>query len=168
MIELACAAAGGAALTVAPGLEGVAGALFGWLLIALAALDLRCFWLPDALVAPLALLAIGGAALGIAPAPLDRMIGAAAGFGALTVIALAYRMTRGREGMGQGDPKLLGAIGLWLGWQPLPFVLLGGSLLGLAAVAVMMLLGRPLSAKTALPLGAMLAAAAFPAWLLTH
>ena len=30
-------------------------------------------------------------------------------------VARGYRMLRGRDGMGGGDPPLLGAIGLWIG-----------------------------------------------------
>ena len=72
---------------------------------------------------------------GIGPALGDRVIGALAGFAALAAIAWAYRRLRGREGMGGGDPKLLAALGAWLGWRQLPFVLVGAGLIGLAAVA---------------------------------
>ena len=41
-------------------------------------------------------------------------------------------------GLGGGDPKLFGAIGLWVGWAMLPFVLLGASGVGLVAVLAMM------------------------------
>ena len=37
-----------------PGPIGVAGAVFGWLLLTLAALDVAEFWLPDALTGALA------------------------------------------------------------------------------------------------------------------
>ena len=89
-----------------------------------------------------------------------------AGFGALWAIAFAYRHFRGREGLGGGDPKLLGAIGLWLGWRMLPPVLLAASLLGLAVVLIRMLRGHTVRASDAVPLGVLLAAAAYPAWLL--
>ena len=67
--------------------------------------------------------------------------------------------------MGGGDPKLFGAIGLWLGWRLLPSVLLLAGLLGLGVVLFRRLTGRPVASNDALPLGTLLAAAAYPAWL---
>src|SRR3546814_12547732 len=55
---------------------------------------------------------------------IDRIIGAVAGYGALLGISGGYRLFRGREGLGLGDVKLLGALGAWFGWQALPFILL--------------------------------------------
>jgi leader peptidase (prepilin peptidase)/N-methyltransferase len=95
-----------------------------------------------------------------------RATGALAGFAVLWLIAAGYRRFAGRDGMGAGDPKLLGAIGAWLGWAALPLVVLGASLLGLALVAFDQLRGRDLARDTMLPLGALLAAVAFPLWLL--
>ena len=95
----------------------------------------------------------------------DRAIGGAAGFSALWLIAAGYRAIRGREGMGGGDPKLFGAIGLWLGWRMLPVVLLLASLTGLAFVLVRLVTGRRVRADDRLPLGALLAIAAYPTWL---
>lgn len=163
-IEAAGLLIGAAAGIVAPGVEGVAGAVFGWLLLALAALDLRAFWLPDRLTG---LLALGGTvtAIWFAPAPIDRLIGGVAGFVALWGIATGYRLVRKREGMGGGDPKLFGAIGLWIGWQMLPAVLLIASMVGLGVVLAAQLRGRAMTADTALPFGALLAIAAYPAWL---
>lgn len=163
-VEAAGLVIGLVAGAVAPGLEGVAGAVFGWLLLALAALDLVAFWLPDRLTALLALGGVGAGWLGFAPDPLDRVIGGIAGFAALWGIATAYRAIRKREGMGGGDPKLFGAIGLWLGWQMLPAVLMIASMIGLGVVLSAHLRGRPMAADTALPFGALLAIAAYPAW----
>ncbi len=67
--------------------------------------------------------------------------------------------------MGGGDPKLFGAIGLWLGWRMLPAVLLIASMTGLALVLLAAMRGRPMARDSALPLGALLAVAAYPAWL---
>ncbi len=163
-VELLCALVAGFALWRFPGWPGLAGAMFGWLLVALAALDLLHFWLPDRLTAALALLGLTGGAAGLSPALGDRLIGGAAGFALLWAIGAGYQAVRGREGLGAGDPKLFGAIGLWLGWQVLPFVLLGASAAGLGAALVLALRGR-VSADTRLPLGTLMAAAAFPLWL---
>lgn len=164
-IELAALAVGVAAGIVAPGPVGIAGAMFGWLLLALASLDLVAFWLPDRLTLLLALAGLASAALGVDPPIVERLIGGAAGFGVLWLVAFGYRRLRGRDGMGGGDPKLFGAIGLWLGWQMLPAVLLIASMIGLGVVLAAHLKGRAMAADTALPFGALLAIAAYPAWL---
>lgn len=164
LIEAAAAAIGSVALLLQPGLDGAAGMVFGWLLLTLAVLDFDHFWLPDRLTGLLAALGLAGGLAGLSPALPDRMIGGVAGFGALAMIAAVYAALRGRAGLGQGDPKMLGAIGLWLGWQALPFVLLGASLAGLAVVAALTLTGRSVTRTHRLPLGALMAMAAWPIW----
>ena len=162
----ACAALIGVAAGLASASSvGVAGAVFGWLLLALAALDVTDLWLPDRLTAPLALGGLATGVLGIVPALPDRLIGGAAGFLALWLIATGYRRLRGRDGMGGGDPKLFGAIGLWLGWRLLPAVLLIAALTGLGLALLGHVRGRRIAADTQMPLGALLAIAAYPAWL---
>lgn len=164
-LELLAALTGGAAILVHGWPGGAAAALFGWWLLILAALDLAHHWLPDRLTLPLIPAGLLVAAAGPGPLLPDRLIGAAAGFAMLWALALGYRRLRGREGLGGGDPKLLAAIGAWLGWQGLPFVLLGAGLLGLTAVLVMRIAGRRLTAADRLPLGTLMAAAAWPLWL---
>lgn len=164
-IELAAALVGVAAGLAVPGPVALAGAAFGWLLLALAALDLVALWLPDRLTA---LLAGGGLLTGLAgiePPLSDRLIGGAAGFVFLWAIGQGYRLWRKRDGLGGGDPKLFGAIGLWLGWTILPAVLLLAALTGLASVVAGMALGRETRLDDRVPLGALLAIAAYPAWL---
>lgn len=162
--EIGCAAIGAVSAWVAPGMAGAFGAAFGWLLLTLAALDAAELWLPDPLVIALALLGIASAPFA-APALNDRLIGGAAGFASLWAIGAGYARWRGREGLGGGDPKLFGAIGLWLGWRVLPMVLLIAALVGLGLVLLQRLRGRPMAADTALPFGAFLAVAAYPAWI---
>jgi leader peptidase (prepilin peptidase)/N-methyltransferase len=48
----------------------------------------------------------------------------------------------------------------------LPAVLLVAALIGLGVVLVRRLAGRPMAADDALPLGTLLAIAAYPAWLM--
>jgi leader peptidase (prepilin peptidase) / N-methyltransferase len=165
-IEGTGALIGAAALWLQPDLDGIAGALFGWQLLALAALDAEHFWLPDRLTG---VLAISGLAFGIAGIGVDlpsRLISGVVGFAALFAISWTYRRLRGRPGMGGGDPKLLGAIGCWIGWSSLPYVVLGASVTGLALALVMAMRGQDVAATTRLPLGALMAVAAFPILIL--
>ncbi len=166
LIELAAAMIGGMAFIAHPGPQAFATAVFGWWLLALGALDARHHWLPDRLTLPLLPLGLAVAALGVGPALEQRLIGAVAGFLVLWVLASAYRHLRGREGLGGGDPKLLAALGAWLGWQQLPFVLLGAGLLGLAALALRRSRGAAIAATDRLPLGTLMALSAWPIWLL--
>lgn len=167
VIELLGATIGIVAGLVAPGFDGVAGAICGWLLLTLGAIDLAAFWLPDRLTLTLAITALAGRLGGAAPDLTDRLIGGAGGFGALWLVATLYRHVRGRTGLGGGDPKLFGAIGLWLGWRALPVVLLIASLAGLAVVLAMAAGGRRPAATDRLPLGTLLAGAAFLCWALS-
>ncbi len=165
-VEAGAALIGLTAIFAHPIPAAVATALFGWWLFLLAALDVEHHWLPDRLTLPLIPAGLAVAWLGIGPGLESRLIGAAAGFLSLAAIAFAYRRLRGREGLGGGDPKLFAAIGAWLGWQQLPFVLLGAGLLGLAVILMMHLRGRSVAANDRLPLGTLMALAAWPIWLL--
>jgi leader peptidase (prepilin peptidase)/N-methyltransferase len=163
-IEAGCAAIGVASALAAPGPAGLAGALFGWLLLVLAVMDARDFWLPDALV--LVLASAGVMASLVAPPGLgERLIGGGAGFVALWLVAAGYRTWRGVDGMGAGDPKLFGAIGLWLGWRMLPSVLLVAGLVGLGWTLWRRVRGDAVARDDMLPLGTLMAIAAYPAWL---
>ncbi len=164
-IELAALGIGAIAGLVVPGPAGLAGAIFGWLLLALAALDIAEFWLPDRLTLTLALAGLVAGVAGVEPPLAYRLIGGGVGFAALWLVGFAYRHLRGREGLGGGDPKLFGAIGLWLGWRMLPPVLLLAALTGLAFALVGMVRGRTTRLDDRMPFGALLAIAAYPAWL---
>lgn len=146
----------------APGWEGLAGLALGAMLVALAWLDAEHFWLPDPLTASLAGL---GVAVGQPLSLTERVVGLAAGFASLWLIAAAYRAVRKREGLGGGDPKLFGAIGAWVGLQGLPLVLLVASIAGLSWVAARMIADRTVSATDRMPFGTFLAIAGFAVWL---
>ncbi len=163
-VELAGCAVGVIAGCVAPGMEGTLGAVFGWLLLSLASLDLVAFWLPDLMTLILACAGIVAAAIFPEPPLFDRVIGGISGFAILWLVRTGYRWLRGREGLGGGDPKMFGAIGLWLGWQQLPLTLLAATLIGLAVVLAMWLDGRRVAMEAKLPFGVLLAAGAFTVW----
>jgi leader peptidase (prepilin peptidase)/N-methyltransferase len=165
-IEIAAALIGALSAALLQPLPALIAALFGWTLLVLAALDLRHFWLPDRIVLPLGLTGLAVNAADIGPGIVSAAIGAAAGFGVLWAVGAAYHALRKRRGLGGGDPKLLGAIGAWVGWAPLPLVLMGAALLGIVVVLLDRLRGGEVAATTRVAFGALLAAAAWPAWIL--
>jgi len=164
-IEAAAALVGAVAALAHPLPLAAVTALFGWWLLLIAALDLEHEWLPDLLTLPLIPLGLLAAWSGFGPPLVERLIGVAAGWTSLFLIAFLYRRLRGREGMGGGDPKLFAALGSWLGAFHLPLVLVGAGLLGLVAALLMRLRGERVGAATRLPLGALMALAAWPLWL---
>jgi len=163
--ELAAATIGLVALIAHPLPLAIVTLLLGLWLLLLAMLDVEHHWLPDRLTLPLVPLGLFAAWGGFGPPLLDRAVGAAIGWAALALMALVYRRVRGREGLGGGDPKLLAAIGAWVGAIQLPLILVGAGVLGLAAALLMRLRGDEVGATTRLPLGALVAVAAWPVWL---
>ena len=170
LVELAALAVVAAALAVASGPEAAAGSLLGWALLALALCDLGAFLLPDVITLPLIAGGLAAALLlpsGEGGAPAAHLIGAVAGYGVFAGLGWAYRALRGREGLGGGDAKLMAAAGAWLGWAPLPLVVLLGAGLALAAALVRyrrLTLGA--FAGQSVPFGAPLALAIYIVWLL--
>ncbi len=160
-IEIMSAIIAGAAFAVWEPAAAAAITLFALQLLLLATLDLRHFWLPDWLTLSLAV--TGLLVAGYLPYPVeiyDRIIGAAAGFMILFAIATAYKMLRGHDGLGAGDPKMLGAIGCWLGWEMLPYVVLGSAIMGMVAAIGLQIIGKQISHQTKMPLGSLMALSA--------
>lgn len=60
----------------------------------------------------------------------SSLFGIALGGGLLFAVGEAYRLLRGKEGMGMGDVKLLAMIGSFVGWPGVLFTIFFGSCLG--------------------------------------
>jgi leader peptidase (prepilin peptidase)/N-methyltransferase len=129
----------------------------GWVLLALGWIDWNCMILPDVLTLPLIVAGLL-ATWWLEPFALtDHALAAALGYTALRGLALLYRRLRGRDGLGEGDAKLLAALGAWVGLDNLPSVVLGAALAGLAWAGLLRLRGAALTGSTALPFGPFLA-----------
>jgi leader peptidase (prepilin peptidase)/N-methyltransferase len=158
-----------AVVAAAIGAEWALPAFLVWTaaLVALSAIDLDTYRLPTpiiyvtgAICAPLlaAAAVLDGDARGIA----EAAAGAAIGFAVLFVIHLVSP-----RGMGFGDVRLAGLLGLLLGWIELPMVGVGlflGFLLA-SLVGVGLLLARRRGRKDRVPFGPFLAAGALVAVL---
>lgn len=101
------------------------------ILLILALIDARCRLLPDALTLPLlwAGLLLSWAGVGVRLE--DAVAAAAAGYLLLRGLDVGFEVWRGQAGLGGGDMKLTAALGAWLGWAPLPGVLLAACLAGI-------------------------------------
>jgi len=122
-------------------------------LVALAFIDLDTQYLPDDLTVPLMWAGIVSAALGWTTTPLSASVGGAvAGYGVLWAVYHAYRIIRGKEGMGAGDFKLLAALGAWLGWSMIPLIVLLSSAVG-AVVGIALIVLRRHDREQPIPFG---------------
>jgi len=88
----------------------------------------------------------------------DAVLGIVFGGGSFYLVALVYYLITRREGMGGGDIKLLAMIGAFLGWQSLPFVVFGSSVMGVVA-GVWAMVEQRKGGKTVIPYGPFLAVA---------
>jgi leader peptidase (prepilin peptidase)/N-methyltransferase len=134
--------------------------LFTWILIALTAIDLDEQLLPDQLTLPLLWL---GLLFQMSAGHLelsDSILGVIFGYGILWFIYHMFKMITGKEGMGYGDFKLLGALGAWLGWQMIPLVLIFSSVTG-AIFGILLAVIAKRDRQAPMPFGPFLAAGGF-------
>lgn len=139
---------------------------FGWLLLSLALIDLRSYLLPDGL--NLAVFLLGGVMVALfrQEAWAWHLAGAAAGFGLLWLVEITYLRLRGIHGLGRGDAKLLGTIGLWVGLAGIPPVLLIASLAAILGVVLRAALTRqPVSRQSMIAFGPWIALGGYIVWL---
>jgi len=135
------------------------------ILVAIALFDARYFIVPD--LYALALAAIGAlrAALLGSHIFIDGLIAAALAYGGLRGASYLYARRRGVPGLGQGDAKLLGAGGFWIGVAGLPTCLLEATLSALLSLIILARLGNKLHARSAIAFGPHLALAIWLVWI---
>lgn len=142
---------------------GLATTLFGWALLVQSSIDAKHQFLPDLITyATLWAALLASTQLWFNLSPALAIWGAAFGFFILWAIATIFKLLRKKEGMGQGDFKLLAAIGAWTGPQMIPFILIVASLLSLV-YSLLKLAQRKIQKDTPLPFGPFLSLAG---WLL--
>jgi len=158
-----------ASVWAVPGLSGVLGSGLALVMIGIAAIDARRFTIPDKLV-------VAGLPLGFIEASINQseFVTTALLDSALRGVTLglaflgfrtAYRLIRGREGIGLGDVKLAAVAGAWLGWMAIAVAVDVAALSALAVVLIRALRGQQITGKTPVPFGLFFAPAIWIAWL---
>lgn len=157
--------------TAAEGVGGIAAATlalaaFLWLAaatVSLALIDLDVHRLPNAIVFPLyvagaVLLTASGIASGDGAALARAGVGAVALGGVYLLLAVAVP-----GGMGGGDVKLAGALGLYLGWLGWPELAVGSlaAFIGGGMFSIVLLLTRRAGRRTGVPFGPWMLAGAW-------
>ena len=146
------------------GVAGLAGLFLLFMLIVITFIDFDTQLLPSSLTNPLLwgglILNLNGSFTSLHSA----VIGAVAGFLCLWTLNFLYKTLRHRDGMGEGDFNLLGALGAWLGWTMLPAIVLMSSAVGAVVGIILMVVNRR-GLDLKIPFGPYLAAAGLIAFL---
>ena len=200
-LEVGGAVAGLLCWLLFPAGKAACGGCFLCVLMAASVIDLDHMIIPDLFSVGLAVAGVVLSALvpslhGAAAASLwtclrsgaSALLGAAVGSSILLWFSIIGELVLGREVMGFGDVKFVGAIGAFCGWQGAVFAIFGGAALGAVALLVcgafrlcaggggMLLFRRPASASrngrvawgVPFPFGPMLAGAAALYFLALH
>lgn len=143
-----------AVVGLAPQLPGLL--IFTTLLIPLCVIDLREQLLPDVLTYTLLWCGLLVSCFSLFVDPITAILGATTGYSVFWFTAHLFKKITHREGLGYGDCKLLAALGAWVGWQGLIWVIFIASLWGTLVTLLLMLLKRH-KASHPIPFGPFLA-----------
>lgn len=144
------------------------GLVLAMILLALSIVDFSRGILPNSLTLLLGLFGLLQSMIVGRPTSLDALIGSLSCASLLLGLAVAFRQLRGTDGLGFGDIKLGAAAGLWLGWEPIPWMLLIASVLALVFVLTRALWLRRLDRFERTAFGPFLSAGVLASWASGH
>ena len=153
--------------TFGPNTTGLAGLLFTWCLIALTMIDFDTQLLPDSITLPILWLGLIANSFGLFTSLDSAVWGAIGGYLSLFSVYWLFKLLTGKEGMGFGDFKLLGALGAWLGWQMLLQIIMLSAFAG-AVIGISMIIIRGRDRNIPIPFGPYLAIAGWIALMWGH
>ncbi len=127
-----------------------------WILLFAVAswIDFKSFILPDWITLPMMLSGLIFNTWTVNPlcSTLDSLLGILIGYGLIRLVDALYFKYKKQHGIGQGDAKLLAAIGAILGWQAifpiLFFAAISGLVVGLTVIRM-----KVLSCQNPIPFG---------------
>lgn len=144
--------------------ETLAALLFTWITICLTFIDLDHQLLPDQLTLLLLWIGLLFSLMHLFCTPEAAIIGAVCGYLIFAIVQAIFYFFTQKTGMGQGDYKYLAALGAFLGWQMLPFIILFSSLCGVIITLFMMIIKQQMK-SVPIPFGPYLAIAGMVALL---
>jgi leader peptidase (prepilin peptidase) / N-methyltransferase len=139
---------------------GLGALIFTWTLVALTCIDIDTQLLPDNITLPLLWIGLIFNLFGVFAPLKDAVIGAMLGYLILWSVYWLFKLITGKEGMGYGDFKLLGALGAWFGWQKVPTIILLSSAVG-AVIGIGLMIAAKRGKEVPIPFGPYLAGAGF-------
>jgi leader peptidase (prepilin peptidase)/N-methyltransferase len=150
-----------------PGWEALMAIALTLVLVVISMIDADTQLIPDSIVLPLLWVGLamslfhpinGDAESTLFIAPKVAIVGAIAGYLTLWSIFWLFKLVTGKDGMGYGDFKLLAALGAWLGYQQLPYIIMMSAVVG-AVINITLILARGKDRSIPIPFGPYLAAA---------
>ena len=138
--------------------------LFTWTIICLTFIDIDHHLLPDQLTLLLLWIGLFTSLFSLFCDSHHAILGAIAGYLIFTITQRLFEWATGKHGMGQGDVKFLAALGAFLGWEMLPFIILLASISGVIIALTHMAIKRQFK-SVPLPFGPYLALAGWLALL---
>lgn len=157
-------ATGGLIWMLGSGIAGLAAVVFLYFLITLTMIDADVQLLPDDLTLSLMWIGLLLNSQSVFTDPVSAIIGAAAGYLVLLLVNSVYKLWKKQDGFGQGDFKLLAALGAWMGWKMLPLIILLSSATG-SVIGITLILMSRMGFSTRLSFGPYLAFAGLIALL---
>ncbi len=139
-------------------IQALGAVILTYFLIALSGIDIETQLLPDNMTLPLLWLGIIFNFFSTYTDLNSSVLGAIFGYVSLWLVFQVFKVITGKEGMGYGDFKLLGALGAWLGWQSLLLIILLSSAVG-AVVGIIMIATNLQERSNPIPFGPYLALA---------
>jgi leader peptidase (prepilin peptidase)/N-methyltransferase len=116
---------------------------FVWALVTAGLIDLDTFLLPDVITLPGVVVGLAANIFVFDQGWIDPIVGAAGGYAVLSLLFVhGYKLVTGKQGMGEGDPKLVAMIGAFLLAKGAMFALFAGAFQGLIAGSILVLWRR--------------------------
>ena len=143
-------------------LEAFFSLIFTWIAIVLTFIDLERHLLPDYLTLFLLWIGLIASINVVFCNSHDAILGASLGYLLFAITQTIFGFFTGRIGMGKGDFKFLAAIGAYVGWQLIPFVILFASFIGIIFALLQMFIRKQYK-SIPLPFGPYLALAGWVA-----
>lgn len=130
-------------------------------LIVIIFIDLEFQIIPDRITLPGIVAGLLAAVFVSPPGIVNALIGFVVGGGALLALAYLGEWLFKKEAMGGGDIKMAAMLGVFVGWQKVLLIFVGGAVIGMVVSVVWMLASKKVRAERIIPFGPFLAMASF-------